>query len=372
MSMRMRPQEVTERVRRAGLPRELKGCGCVLVALSLIAAVVAGVWWNFLRDKGPRLPEPSGEELKVVALDVGQGDSILIIAPSGKTALVDAGNPGMGKRVLEAMSRHNVQKIDLLIATHPHADHIGAADEVIRAANVGEVWHSGVPHTTRNYEDFLKAIDEKGLGLVRAEPGRKYDLGGGAVITILAPVQPLFTREQIGGRGNEPNANSIVARLDYGQFSTLLTGDAEALTEERLMREGANLKAKILKVGHHGSRYATSEELLKEGGYEVAVISNGEKNDYGHPNQDVLNRLRDANVKVYRTDMHGEVVITTRGEGYQVKTEREAKGDVWAGREARKSDTAASGFIDTPDNSKPEPANARGRRRSRAASGGGR
>ena len=364
MSVNLRPQQITPRFRQR-LPRELRGCGCAIVVAAIIGALVFAVWWYFLREKGPRLPEPSGGEMKVVMLDVGQGDSILVVSPAGKAALVDAGEPGDGKKILEALARHGVKQIDLLIATHAHADHIGAADEIIRATNVGEVWHSGVPNTTKNFEDFLKAVDEKGLGLVRVEPGRLYDLGGGAVIKVLAPVQPLFTKEQVGSRGNEPNANSIVARLDYGQFSMLLTGDAESLTEERLMREGANIKARVLKVGHHGSRYATSPEFIKEGGFEYALISCGEKNEYGHPNQDVLKRLRDANVKVFRTDLHGEIVITTRGESSQIKPEREAKSDVWAGREAKKSDTTSSGFIDIPDNT-PPPRPTPGKRRGSA------
>ncbi|HEX7177907.1 MAG TPA: ComEC/Rec2 family competence protein [Pyrinomonadaceae bacterium] len=330
--------------------KALKGCGCALAVAALAALAILALWWFVFRDRGPQPPPASGGDLRVVVLDVEQGDSILIISPSGKAALVDAGNPGYGARVLDALRRHNVSQIDLFITTHAHADHIGAADEVIRGATVRRVLDSKVPNATRNYEDFLRAIEEKGVEYVGAEPGQKYeDLGDGVVFTVLSPIQPLFTKEQVRSGGNEPNANSVVVRLDYGEFSMLLTGDAEAQTEERMIRQGANVKAKVLKVGHHGSPHATSDSFLKEGAFAAAVISCGAKNLYGHPDQRVLDRLRAANVKVFRTDLHGEVTITTRGEGYEIKPEREAKGDVWAGREAKKRDTASSGFIDYGD-----------------------
>jgi competence protein ComEC len=332
------------------IPKELKGCGCALVVALLVALVVAAVWWFVYRDRGPGLPPPSGGELRVHVLDVEQGDSILIISPSNKVALVDAGNPGMGKRVLEAMSRYGVSSIDLLIATHAHADHIGGADEVIRGTTVRRVIDSKVPNATRNYEDFLLAIEEKGVEYVAAKPGDKYeDLGDGVVISVLAPIPPFFTRDQIRSGGNEPNANSVVTRLDYGNFSMLLTGDAERQTEERMMMNGANLKTKILKIGHHGSPHATSAEFLREGGFEAAVISCGAKNLYGHPSKEVLDRLRQAGLRVYRTDFQGEITITTKGDRYEVKTAREPKEDIWAGREAKKRDTASSGFIDYGD-----------------------
>jgi beta-lactamase superfamily II metal-dependent hydrolase len=299
-------------------------------------------------------PPASGDEVKVVVLDVGQGDSILIVTPGGKTALVDAGEPGDGKVILAALKRHGVAHIDLLVATHAHADHIGAADEVIRAVPVANVLYSGVPNTTKNYEDFLKAVDEKKIPLLRAEPGQTFELGGGAVMRVLAPIEPFFKKEDLRSGGNEPNANSVVTRLDYGEFSVLLTGDAEEQTErERLIRNGANFRATVLKVGHHGSKYATSEEFLKRGEFKYAVISAGMDNRYGHPSQEVLDRLKAAQVKIYRTDFQGEIVMTTRGQEGDLKitTAREPKPteDMWAGRQALRDDSARRGFIDFGD-----------------------
>ena len=336
-----------------------RGCGCALAAFVAVLAVggyvgwryVVGPWMEKRRAEAP--PPASGDELKVVVIDVGQGDSILVVAPGGKTVLVDAGEPGDGKRVMEALKRHGVGQIDYFVATHAHADHIGAADEVIKATPVGEVVYSGVPNTTKNYEDFLKAIDEKNIRLTRAEPGQTLELGGGARVLVLAPIPPFFTKDELRSGGNEPNANSVVTRLDYGEFSMLLTGDAEAQTEERMMRNGARINATVLKVGHHGSKYATSEDFLKRGGFKAAVISAGPDNRYGHPSPEVMVRLKAAGVRVYRTDFQGEIVITTRGKEGDAKfaTAREPKPneDLWAGREALRDDSARRGFIDFGD-----------------------
>jgi competence protein ComEC len=378
-----------------------RGCGCALVVLLLFIAAIFALWYFIYRPRESQLPPPSGNELRVHILDVGQGDSILIISPEGKAVLVDAGDTGRGSVVLEALRRHNVNEIDLLIATHAHADHIGAADEVIRGITVRRVLDSGVRPpgrddggggnqnnqtarrtrggrevalpTTRAYQDYLAAIEERVPDsperFIRAQPDQRYDIGGGAVITVLAPMEPYFTREQLRSGGNEPNANSVVVRLDYGRFSMLLTGDAEAQTEQRLMERGANIAARVLKVGHHGSRYATSEDFLRRGRFGIAVISNGENNRYGHPSQEVLNRLRAANVRVYRTDLQGEITIRTRGdENFEVTTAREAASDVWTGREAQRDDSSRAGFVAYGDfGPPPRNRNSRGNNNNRSA-----
>lgn len=330
--------------------------------LIVIAIIIFGVLYYLrTRDTEEKLPPPSGGQLNVHVLDIGQGDSILIRTPSNRAVLIDAGNPGNGKKILAALNGYGVSQIDLLVATHAHADHIGAADEVIKGIAVKQVLDSGVANDTKNYADFLEAIDTRMSDpdtyliarkkYLTAEPNQRCDLGDGVFLTVLAPTQPLFKKEDLRGGGNEPNANSIIMRLDYGEFSMLFTGDAEAQTEDRLIQAGARLEADVLKVGHHGSRYATSEDFIERGRFADAIISNGEDNRYGHPSQEVLDRLRAGKVNIYRTDLQGEITITSNGsERYEIKAAREAApGDIATGRKPERDDSARTGFIQYGD-----------------------
>lgn len=357
------------------------------------------LWW-----KTAAVPPPSGKELQIHVLDVGQGDSILIISPDNKVMLVDAGDEKNGQTVLDALKRYGVQQIDYFVATHTHPDHIGGASAVFSNFKVANVLWNDLPPpeaqtgevaanknsnqkqgkgqakaqpkptprpvvtqhgrpvkfpTVEAYDNFKGAVDNSGAQLKKAEPDQKIDLGGGAIITVLAPIPPPFTREQmISSRtGNESNANSVVMRLDYGDFSMLLTGDAESQTEDRLVGRESNLYVNVLKVAHHGSKYATSDNFLKrvfrkdDAQPKAAVISLSEFNRYGHPSQDVLNRLKAAGVtQLYRTDLQGEITITTTGKVkdgklFEIKTAKEAKTDLWTGREGTKDDSSRSGFI---------------------------
>ena len=361
--------------------RATKGCGCAVAVVALVLGVAvyfgkdfAVNWWK------TKPPPPSGGELQVHVLDVGpiNGDSILIISPAGKAVLVDAGDAGKGKVILDALKRYNVQQLDYFIATHPHPDHLGAADEVMKVTKVLNVIDNGLGPTgwqptatptpsakalsnkkpaakkpdkkasiTRFYEEYKEAVSQGGAHYEKAEPGKKFDLGGGAFLTILAPSQPFFTKEQMKAGGNEPNANSVVARLDYGDFSMLLPGDAELQTEHRMLTKDLSLQTDILKVSHHGSKYATAADFLERVKPAVAIVSCGEWNRYGHPSQVVLDRLKAAGVKLYRSDLQGEITITTRGKenDYKIATAKEAKSDLWEGRLAQKDDSSRAGFI---------------------------
>lgn len=390
------------------MARKAGGAGCALAVLVAIAAAVLGVsykfgllWWK----KQP--PPPSGKEMQVHVLDVGQGDSILIVSPEGKVVLIDAGDEKNGKTVVDALRRNNVQQIDYFIATHMHPDHIGGAPEVLNNFKVANIlWNDfpppeAVPNepnanansnqkpgkgqgknqpqakappkqrppmvrgkvvklpTVEAYEDFRAAVEKSGAKFDKAVPDQVIDLGGGASLTVLAPTQPFFTKEQMisSRKGNEGNANSIVMRLIYGDFSMLLAGDAEEQAEDRLVGKEAALDANVLKVAHHGSRYASSDNFLKrvfhkeDNQPKAAVISMSEFNRYGHPSADVLNRLKAAGVtQLFRTDLQGEVTITSTGKAkdgklYEIKGAKETKTDVWAGREGTKDDSSRSGFI---------------------------
>jgi competence protein ComEC len=351
--------------------------------LFVIVVAAGAAYWKFVRPWLRNQPPPaSGGELTVRVLDVGpmDGDAILITSPAGKTVLVDAGDTTKGKAVVEALKRNNVQQLDYFIATHPHPDHIGGSAEVFKAVKVLNVIDNGQPPSisgsllppvvkksvqsvakkpvakgppslTKFYDDYKAAVTSSNAHYETAKAGTKYDLGGGALLTVLAPSEPFFTKEQMKSGGNEPNANSVVVRLDYGKFSMLLAGDAEEQTEHRLLTKDLNLEASVLKVGHHGSKYASSADFLKRVKPEIAIVSCGAWNRYGHPAQAVLDRLKAANVKLYRTDLHGEITLTTRGGASDVvvKTAKEPTEDAWTGRTATKDDSSRSGFISYGD-----------------------
>jgi competence protein ComEC len=359
--------------------RTTKGCGCVIAVLLVVFIAAGFAGWKYVLPWWRTQPPPaSGGELTVRVLDVGpiNGDAILISSPTGKNVLIDAGDTTKGKVVAEALKRYNVQQLDYFIATHPHPDHIGGAAEVFKAVKVLNVIDNGQPPSLppepappkqaakkapappprrqtkstslrKFYDDYQAAVKASGAYYATAQQGTKHDLGGGALLTILAPSEPFFTKDKMTTGGNEANANSIVARLDYGSFSMLLTGDAESQTEHRLLTKELDLQTKVFKVPHHGSKYASSGDFINRVKPEIAIVSCGAWNRYGHPNQGVLDRLRAANpnVKLYRTDMHGEITITTRGNEVTVKTAKETTEDLWAGRTAQKDDSSRSGFI---------------------------
>jgi competence protein ComEC len=362
------------------LGRATRGCGCAIAVLVLFCGAAGFLAYRYALPWWKRKPPPPSGELQVHILDVGpiDGDSILIFSAGGKTVLIDAGDTSKGKVVVEALKRYNVQQLDYLIITHPHPDHMGGAAEIFKAVKVLNIIDNAqapsVPPElvsaqkpaskgstkkpapnkpvktstiTKFYDDYKAGFSSSGAHYENARPGAKYDLGNGALLTILAPIDPLFTKDQMKTGGNEVNANSIVARLDYGSFSMLLPADAEEQTEHRLLTKEVNLAAKVLKIAHHGSKYASSEDFLKRVKPEIAVISCGAWNRYGHPAQPVLDRLRALGVKLYRTDLQGEVTITTRGrEGdVSVKSAKETTDDLFAGRTAQKDDSSRSGFI---------------------------
>jgi competence protein ComEC len=364
------------------LGRVKRGCGCAIAVLLLVAGAAAFVGWKWVLPWWRTQPPPaSGGELTIRILDVGpvNGDAILISSPTGKSVLIDAGDTTKAKAVVEALKRNNIQQLDYFIVTHPHPDHMGGATEVFKAVKVLNVIDNGQPPSvpaelvaatqkkpaggakkpekpakptrtsplTKFYDDYKAGVTSSGARYETARPGTKLDLGGGALLMILAPSEPLFTKDKMTTGGNEANANSIVARLDYGSFSMLLTGDAEDQTEHRLLTKELELKSKVLKISHHGSKYATSSDFLNRVKPEVAVVSCGAWNRYGHPSQAVLDRLKAANVKLYRTDLQGEITITTRGTDTDltIKTAKETTEDMWAGRTAQKDDSSRSGFI---------------------------
>ncbi len=249
-------------------------------------------------------------------IDVGQGDSTLICA-GDKTILIDAGENNKGDEVLLYLNRLGITKLDYVIGTHAHSDHIGGLDTVINGIEVENIILSDLPEkmvpTTKTYTDLLEAIDNRDVNLIVAEPKDTYNIGGGT-LTLLSPVDDDY---------KDLNDFSIVSRFDFGNKSVLVTGDAEEKAEKDILQSGAYLNADILKVGHHGSDTSSSKAFLDAVSPEIAVIEVGAGNKYGHPMAETFTKLNMLGTKVYRTDLNGSVIATIDGDKITVTCEKE-------------------------------------------------
>ncbi|MEA5025009.1 hypothetical protein SDC9_27926 [bioreactor metagenome] len=248
--------------------------------------------------------------LQVSFIDVGQADSALIQIPNGKNILIDAGNNADAEFLIKYLQDRGIEEIHILIGTHPHEDHIGGLDKVIEKFKIGQVIMPKVTSTTRTFEDVLLAVQEKGLKIKEGKAGVQLDLGpleeGMPAVSaeILAP---------LSGQYEDMNNYSIVLRLVYGPHAFLFTGDAEDVSEKEMLAAGVNLKADVLKVGHHGSKSSTTKDFLAAVVPKYAIISVGKDNSYGHPTETVLKRLSDAGIGIYRTDQVGTITVTANG-----------------------------------------------------------
>ena len=258
----------------------------------------------------PEVTEAITTNLQVHFIDVGQGDSILIQLPNGQTMLIDGGKQSEGDRLLEYLTSMKVTTIDFLIATHPHEDHIGGLPAVIEELNVRNIYMPRVAHNTRIFEDLLLAIGDKGLTINTAKAGVDIVSVPDLQISFVAPVDDYY---------EDLNNYSGIIRLTYKDNAFLFTGDAEAKSEKQIT---ADISANVLKAGHHGSNTSTTSGFLKKVDPEIAVISCGKDNSYGHPHDEIMDRLNRAGVKVYRTDERGTVRITSDGVRVDVVTEK--------------------------------------------------
>lgn len=256
------------------------------------------------------LPTVTGE-LAIHFINVGQGDSILLQLPNSQTMVVDAGPNEAGSTVVSYLQKQGIKKIDYLVATHPHADHIGGMDTVIQAFEIGKVYMPRVTTTTESFESVLRSLQAKGLKITPAKAGLIVIDQGGLKINFLAPCSSGY---------EDLNNWSAVLKVQFGNNSFLLTGDAQSESEQEMLSSGANLKADVLKVGHHGSHSSTTPAFLKAVSPKYAVISVEAGNDYGHPHQETLAKLTNAGAKVYRTDRDGTVVFVSDGKTLTVRT----------------------------------------------------
>lgn len=249
-------------------------------------------------DLSPGAPDT----LTVHFIDVAHADGMLIEC-NGHFALVDAGKADTADRVVNYLASRGVEKLDLVVGTHPHADHIGAIPDVLAHYQADTVWFSAIAYTNYTVTNFLNSVKRQGKSVIRPANGTVFDLGG-ATITVLGPI-----------RDNHEDVNdiSLVLMVQYGDVRFLLTGDMESIAEKELVGSGADLKADVLKVGHHGSYSSTSYIFLREVMPTYAVISLALGNEYGHPHDEPMSRLRDAGVTIYQTGKMYNISATTDG-----------------------------------------------------------
>ena len=263
-------------------------------------------------------------EITVKILNIGQGDAILI-QTGEQTALVDTSDVDERDKLRAELKKADVKKIDTIILTHPHADHIGGMDILLDEYAVGIVYDNGMPSTSKLFLGYVKKLKEKKIERKGLVAGDRVDLGGGAVFEVLAPSAQLVKEGNVKGYKHDPNNESVVGRLVFGNFTMMLTGDAEKKEEHDILAAGSNVQSQVLKSGHHGSKTSSSADFLRAVQPEAAVISCGVNNDYGHPHKETMKKYHALNIPIYVTAENGTITVTSDGKTYKIAVERGEK-----------------------------------------------
>lgn len=256
--------------------------------------------------KTEKIPVTAGHEMQVHFIDVGQGDSILIESPSGKTMLIDGGVKGAGQQIVSYLKELGINKLDIVVATHPDADHIGGLIPVLDNMTIEQFFDSGKVHTSQTFEEMLTRIDEKNIPYHVPKIGDDIELDKDVNVKVL----------NANDQATDNNDASIVLKMTYGNVSFLLTGDAGVALEKEMLQY--DVKATVLKAGHHGSNTSSSEEFIQAVKPEVTILSYGEDNKYGHPHAEIVDRLQAIGSKIYATADLGTITVSTDGVNYTV------------------------------------------------------
>lgn len=281
------------------------------IIVILLAAAVLYIYLN--TDYAPAnttLNTARDATLCVLVIDVGQAESILVTMSTGETMLIDAGEDSGADAILEELDARGIERIDVLVATHPHSDHIGGMRSVIARYGIGMVYLPDMTSESQAYENLIDIIEEKNIPVTEACSGESFSLGA-ARCTIISP-----------GADDDIDANneSVVIYLDYLNTECLFTGDMEEKAEQIVLDRDLMVDADILKVAHHGSYTGTSEDFLSAVSPDYAVISCGEDNSYGHPHKQTLDLLSQYGLTPYRTDLLGDILFTSDGYTIQITT----------------------------------------------------
>lgn len=274
------------------------------VFLALLVTAVAVIWYTVVYAEAHRV-------FRVTFFDVGQGDAIFLEAPDGNQILIDG---GPGDRVLAKLGERMPfwdRSIDLLILTHPHADHLNGLLEVLKRYDAGMVMETGVHHSIPEYGEWHDLLKKKNAQMIAAHRGQRVNLGRAGMIDILAP----FESFEDASPKNVHDA-MVVLKFRYGSTMVLLMGDAEEPLEYKLLMSGTDVAADILKVGHHGSKTSTALAFVRAVAPTAAVVSSGKNNRYGHPHQQTLDTLAKFNIPVFRTDRDGDIEFISDGRDF--------------------------------------------------------
>jgi competence protein ComEC len=258
----------------------------------------------------------ASKDLVVSFLDVGQADCILIHTPAGQNILIDAGNREDYPLIRSFLESQKIARLDIVIGTHPHEDHIGSMEQIVRSFDIGRIYMPKVATNTKVFKDLLMAIQAKGLKIIPAKAGVNIETTPELVWEFLAPISDSY---------ENLNDYSAVVRLTYHKVSFLFTGDAERIAEQEMIGRQSNLRANVLKVGHHGSSSSSHAAFMRQVAPEVAVISVGINNPYHHPSLATMKRLERMGVQIYRTDLHGTIQVITDGNIYKVRCGRQKR-----------------------------------------------
>lgn len=271
----------------------------------ILILLLSSFFYTFFSYVQKNFFQVSNHNLQFHFIDVGQGDSSLIITPKGKTILIDAGDEAHAKKVLSYVREQGIEKLDLVIATHPDADHIGGMDKVIKNFDIGVFAMPDVSAKTNQYKQIQRELKAKKMKATRLYQGDEVQIDDDIDFEILSPVK--------GKKYDDTNEYSIVTKIVYKDTSFILMGDATMENEVDIINNVPDIDIDVLKLGHHGSSTSSSDYFITKTSPNIAIISCGKNNKYGHPHQEVMRVLKKHGVTPYRTDEMGDIVITSDG-----------------------------------------------------------